>query len=637
MPHSFVQKAALIVLSLAGLGRSALLAQDVQPNHPDIDTYIHDSWKSLQRSTNDCDSVVDPKVASRPVIYIPAGLATPELLEGMQKRCGVEVQHLPKVIRRLGDYRPDARIRPGLLYLPNPYVVPGGRFNEMYGWDSYFIILGLLNDGRIATAKGMVENFFFEIANYGAVLNANRTYFLTRSQPPLLSSMISEVYGTTHDLSWLGSAYRYAESDYALWTSADHQAGATGLARYFDSGTGPVPEMADDSSYYPDVIHWLIAHPQQRSRYLIVASQHPGKDEALRLRDSSCDVSSSRVCSEAYADGFRLSSAFYKGDRAMRESGFDTSFRFGPFSGSTDHFAPVCLNSLLYKYERDMAMFASLLGKPDESRHWLRKAEARKRAIGQYLWNPEAGTFSDYNFVDHRASTYRFATEFYPLWAGLATPEQAKKTADQLPTFERDGGLAMSNFDSRTQWDSPFGWAPAHWFAIDGLRRYGFLSESTRLAQKFLHTVDTNYLHDGTIREKYNVVDGSANIAVSAGYKTNVIGFGWTNGVYANLTKLVANTQASSSRSQNDVLQEPPRASREGKERLQSSLVVSWRHSKISPHTRLTPGATQRFFLIRSPWFSPERLETTSYEGLGDWQNPLGCVSRPRDRWRSAP
>lgn len=548
MPHGFVQKTVLIVLSLVGVRSSALLAQVVQENHTDIDTYIHDSWKSLERSTNDCDSVVDPKVTTKPVIYIPAEMRIPEKLEGMQTRCSVEVQHLPKVIRQLGDLRPDATMRPGLLYLPYPYVVPGGRFNEMYGWDSYFIVLGLLNDGRITTAKGMVEDFFFEIANYGAVLNANRTYFLTRSQPPLLSSMIAEVYGATHDLRWLGSAYRYAESDYALWTSADHQAGTTGLARYFDLGTGPVPEMADDSTYYPDVIRWMVGHPQQRGDYLIAASQHPGRDEALRLRASSCDVSSSRVCSEAYADGFRLSAAFYRGDRAMRESGFDTSFRFGPFSGSTDHFAPVCLNSLLYKYERDMATFASLLGRPAESRLWLRRAEARQRAMDRYLWNSDVGTFSDYNFVDHRASTYRFATEFYPLWAGLATPKQAIKIRNQLPTFEREGGLAMSDLESGTQWDSPFGWAPAQWFAIEGLRRYGFLDDSTRLARKFRYTVDTNYLRDGTIREKYNVVDGSANIAVSAGYKTNVIGFGWTNAVYAKLTKFVLDAQASASR-----------------------------------------------------------------------------------------
>lgn len=251
MHLGLVQKTVILMLSFAGLDSSTLLSQTPPQSRSDINAYIHNAWGSLERSTNDCNSVVDPKVASKPLIYLPAGMKEPEDLEGMQKKCGVEVRHLPKAIRRLGDVRPTASLRPGLLYLPNPYVVPGGRFNEMYGWDSYFIVLGLIGDGRASIAKGIVENFFFEIANYGAVLNANRTYFLTRSQPPLLSSLIAEVYGKTHDAEWLRSAYSYAESDYALWTAPDHRAGNTGLARYFDLGAGPVPEMADDSTYYP--------------------------------------------------------------------------------------------------------------------------------------------------------------------------------------------------------------------------------------------------------------------------------------------------------------------------------------------------------------------------------------------------
>ena len=145
----------------------------------------------------------------------------------------------------------------GLLYLPYPYVVPGGRFNEMYGWDSYFILLGLEADHREALAKGMVDNFLFEIEHYGAVLNANRTYYLTRSQPPFLTSMIRAVYenpasfaatpaGRTEARAWLDHAYTLAEKDYSTWTRPEHKAGTTGLARYFDYGSGPVPEMADD-------------------------------------------------------------------------------------------------------------------------------------------------------------------------------------------------------------------------------------------------------------------------------------------------------------------------------------------------------------------------------------------------------
>jgi len=164
----------------------------------------------------------------------------------MQSSCHVEVHHLPRAIHHIGEVRPRELPVEGLLYLPNRYVVPGGRFNEIYGWDSYFILLGLVHDGRIELARGMIENFFFEIENYGAILNANRTYYFTRSQPPFLSSMIRDVYehpasGEQPDLKWLAHAYSYAQRDYALWTSTDHQAGKTGLARYHDMGKDLCP------------------------------------------------------------------------------------------------------------------------------------------------------------------------------------------------------------------------------------------------------------------------------------------------------------------------------------------------------------------------------------------------------------
>ena len=124
---------------------------------------------------------------------MPADFPAPTAVQDLQKRCKVQVRPLPAVITAPGQVDP-GKIAPGLLYLENKYVVPGGRFNEMYGWDSYFIILGLLRDGRIDLARGMVENFFFEIEHYGTILNANRAYYLTRSQPPFLTSMIMAVY-----------------------------------------------------------------------------------------------------------------------------------------------------------------------------------------------------------------------------------------------------------------------------------------------------------------------------------------------------------------------------------------------------------------------------------------------------------
>jgi alpha,alpha-trehalase len=446
----------------------------------------------------------------------------------------------------MGDVRVTDIPAEGLLYLPNPYVVPGGRFNEMYGWDSYFIVLGLVADKRVDLARGMIENFFFEIENYGSILNANRTYYLTRSQPPFLTSMIREVYehpgGTSISKAWLAKAYDYAKRDYNVWTTEPHLAGDTGLARYDDLGDGPVPEMADDSTYYPDIIRWLLAHPSVHTDYLIEGPDDPTPAQAAELAKTSCDIATSKVCANARVDGHRLTAAFYKGDRAMRESGFDPSFRFGPFSGSTENYAPVCLNSLLYKYERDLAHFATLLGLKSEAAEWTKRASDRRAAINKYLWNATQGMYFDYDFLTHQISHYNYITAFYPLWAGAADPQQATAVEQHLRIIEREGGLAMSDFDSGTQWDLPFGWAPTTWLAIKGLSQYGYNSDANRIAKKFSNTILTNFLHDGTIREKYNVVSGSANVEVATGYKSNVVGFGWTNAVYLRMNELLMHT-----------------------------------------------------------------------------------------------
>src|SRR5215469_7741111 len=537
---------ALLLIAFGTLAWGPVSAQTPRSESADrakILHYINGAWDSLSRSMTDCNSLVDPKVTTAAVLYLPEKMATPPAVATVQQRCKVEVRRLPRKITHMGDVRVSEIHAEGLLYLPNRYVVPGGRFNEMYGWDSYFIVLGLVADKRVELARGMIENFFFEIENYGSVLNANRTYYLTRSQPPFLTSMIREVYehrgNTAIPRSWLARAYEYAKRDYSTWTTAPHFAGDTGLARYHDLGEGPVPEMADDSTYYPDVIRWLLDHPSVQTDYLVDAPDDPTPAQAAELAKTSCDITVSHVCAAAHLDGHRLTADFFRGDRAMRESGFDPSFRFGPFSGSTHHYAPVCLNSLLHKYERDMAHFATLLGRTSEAAEWNRRAVARKAAINKYLWNAKVGMFYDYDVVNHRLSSYNYISTFYPLWADLATPSQAAALRLHLPVMERAGGIAMSDFDSGTQWDLPFGWAPTTWLTIKGLSQYHFNAEADRIATNFSQTILDNFLRDGTIREKYNVVSGSANVEVATGYKSNVVGFGWTNGVFLQMNNLL--------------------------------------------------------------------------------------------------
>jgi alpha,alpha-trehalase len=488
-----------------------------------------------------CSSIVDPKIASAAVLYIPQGFAEPESLRALRDQCRVEVKSLPFAVKPGMDEVKNIGT-PGLLFLQNKYVVPGGRFNEMYGWDSYFIILGLLRDGRVDLAKGMVDNFLFEIEHYGTVLNANRTYFLTRSQPPFLTSMILAVYHAQkaaghEDRDWLRKAYSFASEDYEMWTREPHLAGDTGLSRYYDFGNGPVAEgLQDETGYYRTVATYFISHPQDADHDLVESKVGETPSDAIGFPFSLqvCESTPSGNKCDPFKTLF-LSRDFYKGDRSMRESGFDISFRFGPYGAHTQDYAPVCLNSLLYKTEKDLEEIAGMLGEKNGAAQWNKRAEDRKARVSRYLWDAEKGLFFDYDFTTGKRSTYEYVTTFYPLWAGLASPEQARAVEKNLPIFEQPGGLVMSRTDSGAQWDYPYGWAPTQLLGIEGLRRYQFTDDANRLSHKFLSMVDENFRRDGTIREKYNVVTRSSETHVTAGYTTNVVGFGWTNGVFLQL------------------------------------------------------------------------------------------------------
>jgi len=505
--------------------------------------YISSAWDTLTRSMSECESVADPKIKALPTIYLPAGFAEPDALKKLTMNCDVRVEYLPVVIHHLGEIDTAKLQPPGLLYLENKYVVPGGRFNEMYGWDSYFIIRGLLRAGRVELARGMVDNFFFEVENYGAMLNANRTYYLTRSQPPFLSSMFVEVYNALQksghsDRAWLEKAYADLDKDYHLWNRGPHLAGETGLSRYYDFGEGPPPEaVQDETGFYRKVATYFFFHPTQADDY--IHESLPGAEKSVAGSPYTlqiCDVSHTMAhaaCDEPHE--YQLSSDYYKGDRSMRESGFDVSFRFGPFGAGTHHYAPVCLNSLLYKTERDMEQISRWLGRSADADKWSERAERRKELVTRYLWDEKAGFFFDYDLIARQRSSYRYATTFYPLWAGLATPGQASAVEKNITTLERPGGLAMSTEDSGAQWDLPYGWGNIEMLAVGGLRRYGYNADADRVSYEFLSMVAENFRRDGYIVEKYNVVTRSSDVHAELGYKMNVVGFGWTNAAFLEL------------------------------------------------------------------------------------------------------
>ena len=485
----------------------------------EIRKYIKQSWTTLSRSNAKlAEAAVDPKFkGQRPILYVSRKENLVQVKESLRSQmpaadfAKLDIRELPANANLIREQ--------GLLYLPYPYVVPGGRFNEMYGWDSYFIQVGLLRDGETTLAKDIIDNFLYEIENYGAVLNANRTYFLTRSQPPFLTQMILGVYRKTNDKKWLERTVPAIESYYRFWTTAPHLTKETGLSRYYDFGEGPSPEVISDER-----------DAQGRTHY-----------DRVKEFYKTHEVKDYRLADYYNRNEDKLTPLFYKGDRSMRESGFDPSNRFGPFNIDIINYNPVCLNSLLYLMETEAAEIMNTLGRKSDADHWLAQAAKRREQINRLMWNEKDGLYYDYNFASKNVRRYPFVTTFYPMWAGIADKKQAARIVENLKLFERAGGLQTSTNESGNQWDAPFGWAPMQLIAVKGLRRYGYNEEADRITANFLSTILKEFIAHNVILEKYDVVRRTSSVAagIKYGYSTNVIGFGWTNAafveMYANL------------------------------------------------------------------------------------------------------
>jgi len=324
-----------------------------------IPDYIKRNWMVLKRSHRDlAAAAVDPKFPPFADGRWPVYVAGDEDFGRVERqlRQAMEPSSFQKIDLRRLPGNGAAASEPGLLYLPKPYVVPGGRFNEMYGWDSYFIQMGLLRDGELELARDMADNFLYEIRHYGKIVNANRTYYLTRSHPPFLTQMLLAVYQRTQnrqgDRQWLADSVDAIEKYYLYWTSPPHVTPETGLSRYFDLGEGPAAEVVSSEVDAEGCTDYELVKEFFRT--------HPTTDyEVSQYYDAVND---------------RLTALFFKGDRSMRESGFDPSNRFGPFSAGIIGYNPVCLNSLLCLMETQTAEILTILGRENETAGWRKKA-----------------------------------------------------------------------------------------------------------------------------------------------------------------------------------------------------------------------------------------------------------------------
>ncbi|MBH8563150.1 alpha,alpha-trehalase [Nostoc sp. CENA67] len=476
--------------------------------------YIKKTWKTLTRSHEHLlqsakDTKLEHKSDTPWIVYISPQEDCPNVQFVLERSLSkkdmqqIEIRTLPTSVEAIREH--------GLLYLPGPYVVPGGRFNEMYGWDSYFILLGLLRDGELELAQSQVDQLLYQVQHYGTILNSNRTYMLSRSQPPVLSLMVLALFQYTQDEEWLKSALPLLERFYYYWVVPPHLNPATGLSRFYAFGEGPAPEVLFSER-----------DEEGKSHYDRVKEYY----QRFEIEDYDVSLFYDR-------ENDQLTNLFYKGDRTMRESGFDITNRFGPFSIDILHYAPVCLNSLLYQMEIDLAQIYDILGNEEIVGQWRERAEIRRERIDNCLWDEEKGLYLDYHFQSEQRRRYEFATTFYPLWVGLASDAQARRVAENLSLFEAPGGIFTSTRVTGNQWDAPFGWAPLTYIAVQGLHRYGYHTEGDRIAQKFLLMVVEEFERYGSLVEKYDVEHCSMNVSneICFGYSSNEIGFGWTNGV----------------------------------------------------------------------------------------------------------
>lgn len=498
-------------------------------------------WDDLTRTIDDkgLDRIAgDDKMHDKVQrVYVPfddpIGIA---YFNGLKKnRPHLDVVVLPKDITP--EYVQSINDEPGILALKIdrnkgvPFVVPGGRFNEMYGWDSYFESVGLLLDYKFDLAKGMVDNFCYQVQHYGKILNANRSYYLTRTQPPFLSSFIREVYYAMpfKDKHWLEESLVICIKEYnTVWMQGKRFTPETGLNRYYADGIGIPPET--EPGHFNEILEEF-ARKNNMS-----PAEFEAKYKSGEIKSAALD-------------------RYFVHDRTLRESGHDTTWRLDNVAADLNC---VDLNALLYKYEKDFEFLigtyfkdglTGLDGTTYTAAYWREKAVKRKMLMHKYMWDNTANCYFDYNVKTKQRTDFMSATNFFPLWAGLSTKDEAAKMVPVLMReLKAEGGFLGSSEksvkkyatnDVQRQWDFPNGWAPHQMMLWKGLLDYGYEEEAHEMIYRWMFMITKNAVdYNGTIPEKYDVVQAShkvyaeyGNVGTDFAYITRS-GFGWMNASY---------------------------------------------------------------------------------------------------------
>lgn len=396
-----------------------------------------------------------------------------------------------------------------LLALPHPYIVPGGRFREIYYWDSYFTMLGLKESGEKETMRNMLDNFKYLINTYGHIPNGNRSYYLSRSQPPFFALMV-ELYASIEGGESRKEYMDAIEKEYNYWTN--------GYAT-IKNGTAykKLVRLADGSIL---------------NRYcdeLFIPRQESWADDVATAAKSKRDKK-----------------IVYNHLRSAAESGWDFSSRWLAVENDlstieTTDIIPVDLNSLLFKTEQILAKYFDAYDNPAKSKLYQSRADKRQKAIQKYCYNSKEKIYYDFNWKKKKQTGKFTPASFFPLWLLKNyvndQHENATAAAQELnDDLLKDGGVLSTSVNNKQQWDAPNGWAPLQWIVISALENGGQEELAAAIAKRWIKLNNDVYLRTGKLMEKYNVVD--TKLEAGGGEYPGQDGFGWTNGV---LLALIAN------------------------------------------------------------------------------------------------
>lgn len=422
-------------------------------------------------------------------------------------------EHITKLWNIL-KRQPDEKQSGTLIPLPYPYIIPGGRFREIYYWDSYFTMLGLQKDNQIEMIQNMDDNFTYLIDLYGFIPNGNRTYYLSRSQPPfyaLMVKLLAESKGDSIYLKFLSSI----EKEYNFWMNGADKL-TNGITSYRRVVLLPDGEILN--RYWDDV-----NTPRAESYREDINTAN----EAV-LHIPGCNKED-----------------VYRHIRAAAESGWDFSsrwllkdknYKYNLYSIHTTDIIPVDLNSLVYNIELTLSKGYQKVGNTVKANEYKIKAQARKKAILKYCWSKKKGFFMDFDFKAHTQTDVCSMAGVFPLFFQLANKKQASRVATKIRySFLNAGGVSTTLNHTGHQWDAPNGWAPLQWICIKGLRNYGQNELADTIKNRWLQLNHRVYNRTYKMLEKYNVENLSRK--GGGGEYPNQDGFGWTNGVFQALSK----------------------------------------------------------------------------------------------------